>query len=126
MPITAAYAGLFGLLFALLSARVINFRRRGLGTPDNPENWRLKRAIRGHGNFAEYVPLVLVLMLLLEMNAMPAFIIHAIGLALLIGRTCHAVAFSTENGVFQFRVIGTAFTLTALIVAALANLAGLF
>ncbi len=124
MPITAAYAGLFALFFAFLSLRVINFRRRGFARPDHPETWRLERAIRGHGNFAEYVPLILLLMAFAELNDANVFAIHVIGVVLLAGRLCHAIAFSTEKGVFQFRTIGTAMTMTALISGGLLNLLG--
>lgn len=124
MPITAAYAGLFALFFAFLSLRVINFRRRGFAGPDHPETWRLERAIRGHGNFAEYVPLILLLMAFAELNDANVFAIHVIGVVLLAGRLCHAIAFSTEKGVFQFRTIGTAMTMTALISGGLLNLLG--
>jgi len=127
MPITSTYAGLFALLFVVLSFRVINFRRRGLADANNPEHWRLERAIRGHGNFAEYVPLILLLMALGEFGKAGPLSLHFVGIALLIGRLCHGIAFSTEKGIFQFRTIGTVMTMTALISAGLLNLRmGLF
>lgn len=124
LALTPTYAGLFALFFAFLSLRVINFRRRGLAGPEHPEKWKLDRAIRGHGNFAEYVPLVLILMAFAELNDAGPFAIHFIGIVLLAGRFCHAVAFSTEKGIFQFRTIGTVMTMTALISGGLLNLLG--
>jgi uncharacterized membrane protein YecN with MAPEG domain len=62
MPITALYAALLTMLFVVLSVRVIAMRRgsgAALGDGGNPE---LLRRIRVQGNFAEYVPLGLVLL----------------------------------------------------------------
>lgn len=122
MPITSTYAGLFALLFVALSFQVINCRRRGLADTNNPEHWRLQRSIRGHGNFAEYVPLIVLLMALGEFGNASPLSIHFIGIVLLAGRVCHGIAFSTEKGIFQFRTIGTVLTMIALISAGLLNL----
>ena len=56
LPATALYAALLAALFILLSLRVIGARRVhrvALGAP-NP---LVERAVRAHGNCAEYVPL---------------------------------------------------------------------
>src|SRR3546814_3776476 len=64
--VTPLYAALCGLLLMVLSVRVILLRRAmkvGLGDGDQPV---LRRAIRVQANCAEYVPLALILLLLLE------------------------------------------------------------
>ena len=67
MHITLIYAGLLGLLFLLLSFWVVKRRaqfRVMIGEGEAPE---MLAAIRAHGNFAEYVPLTLLLMALCEL-----------------------------------------------------------
>jgi uncharacterized membrane protein YecN with MAPEG domain len=78
LPITLTTASLLGLLFIALSLAVSLERNRskvGFGTgqetsaPLGDENKapRLLVAVRRHGNFAEYVPISLVLLGLLEL-----------------------------------------------------------
>ena len=118
MSITPLYAGLLALWFFVLSVRVI-LGRSGPGKPslgDGGDPAMLRR-IRGQANFAEYVPLVLVLMALLEWTGSPAWQLHAIGAALLVGRLLHGYAFSfTQDHVFG-RSVGIALTLVALLSA---------
>jgi uncharacterized membrane protein YecN with MAPEG domain len=123
LTVTPLYAGLLALLFLALSMRAIAARRQArlaLGTGDNPA---LLRAIRVHGNFAEYVPLALLLMLLLEFQGVPTLFLHALGLALLLARLVHALGVARANENFRYRVAGMGLTLTMIGLAALGNLA---
>jgi uncharacterized membrane protein YecN with MAPEG domain len=54
----------------------------------------LLRASRAHGNFAEYVPILLVLLLLLELGGRPALAAARAGRAILLGRVLHAAGIS--------------------------------
>lgn len=108
MSITLLYGGLLALVFLALSARVVQGRGTGgvsLGDGGQPE---LLRRIRGHANFAEYVPLQLLLLGLLELSAaLPAWSLHALGAALLLSRLLHGYAMSfTEKWMFG-RFYGT-------------------
>ena len=68
------------------------------------------RRIRGHGNFAEYVPFILVMMAMLELSHASIYVLHAMGITLVVARLLHAYALSfTEK--FKFgRFWGTALT----------------
>jgi uncharacterized membrane protein YecN with MAPEG domain len=99
MVVTSLYAALLALWFLVLSLRVISVRRSArvsLGDGGHP---LLARAIRGHANFAEYVPLALLLLLILELSRFSIYTIHALGVLLLLGRLMHgyALAFTTES-----------------------------
>ena len=64
VSITLFYAGLNGLIALGLAFLVVRLRQKtgtGIGTGTSPA---LERAIRAHGNFVEYVPLILILLLL--------------------------------------------------------------
>jgi len=67
--IVPTYAAVLVLIFVLLSVRVIQMRasaKIGLGHGNNPV---MERRIRVHGNFAEYVPLALLLLLCMELQS---------------------------------------------------------
>jgi uncharacterized membrane protein YecN with MAPEG domain len=118
MPITAFYASLLAFLFLLLSARVITQRREArveIGHGESPE---LLRRSRVHANFAEYVPIALLLMAFAESLKAPSILLHLIGLALLAGRYVHAYALSQSPHILRLRVLGMMLTLIAIGVAA--------
>jgi uncharacterized membrane protein YecN with MAPEG domain len=60
------YAGLLALWLVVLSLRVIQARRAARVSLGDGGNRALQRAIRGQANFAEYVPIALLLLLILE------------------------------------------------------------
>ena len=90
--------------------------RIGLGDRNNP---RLQRAIRVHGNFAEYVPLALILAAFVELQQYSPWIIHLLCLALIIGRVIHAYGVSQEKEDYRLRTVGMGLTFGAIIIAAL-------
>lgn len=118
-PITSIYAGLLGLVFLALSMRVIARRRAagiGLGDGGDPD---LQRRIRAQGNCAEYAPLGIVLLALVEGAGAPAAALHVLGLLLLGGRALHGLGLSLGSWRDWARVGGMALTLTMLGLASL-------
>lgn len=117
--ITPVYASLLAMLFVYLSVRTIGLRRSlriGLGHAENP---LMLRAMRVHANFAEYVPLALVLVFFVESSSAPPLLVHALGAALLIGRVSHAFGVSREPEQFAYRIFGMAMTFSVLSLSAL-------
>jgi uncharacterized membrane protein YecN with MAPEG domain len=115
MKILPIYASLLAVLFVYLSIRTIRLRRTlsiGLGHADNP---LMLRAMRVHANFAEYVPLALLLIFLVETSAANVLFVHALGAALLIARLSHAYGVSQHPENFKFRIFGMATTFTVLL-----------
>ena len=118
LTVTMLYGGSLALWFLVLGACVVKRRRTGINLGDGGDTLML-RAIRGHGNFAEYVPLALILLAALELNGTSLYVLHGLGLALLIGRLLHGYAFSfTEQFAFG-RFWGTTLTYIVLGVEAL-------
>jgi len=118
MHILPIYAALLALLFFYLSVRTIGLRRRlkiGIGASDSAE---MLRGMRVHSNFAEYAPLVLFLMYLVEVQGAPGWLVHALASCLLAGRCLHAYGVSQLKEKFVYRVTGMAMTFTALLLAA--------
>jgi uncharacterized protein len=117
------YAALLAALYIFLSIRVVRMRvanRIGLGDGSHP---RLRRAIRVHANFSEYVPLALILLAFVEMQQSAPPFVHALCLSLLLGRFIHAYAVSQENEPVRLRVAGMVLTFVAIGGAALRLLA---
>ena len=79
----------------------------------------LERAIRVQGNFNDYVPLIAVLLVVLELQSTHALVLHALGAALLVGRLLHAYGMSQTNENFRFRVSGMMLTFATLAVSAI-------
>lgn len=114
------YAGLCSLVMAWLALQTIKVRRANRVKLGDDGNFALQSAIRAHGNFAKYMPIVLILLFLLEYNGMSYLVIHAVGIAFLIGRWIHAQGLLNDN--LRYRMRGMGFTLTILIGLAAANI----
>lgn len=117
MNIVPFYAAMLALLFVLLSVRTLRLRRSlkvALGDAGNPV---LLRAMRVHSNFAEYVPLGLLLIFFVESGGASTWLVHVLGLCLLAGRCSHAFGVSQIHEDLKFRVFGMAMTFACLIVS---------
>jgi uncharacterized protein len=117
MTITMLYAGLLSLWFVVLSAKVIQGRSGpgGIGLGDGGDA-KMLRVIRGHANFAEYVPLILLMIGMLEYSGASRWLVHVLGATLLVARLLHGYALSfTDKNVFG-RFWGAALTLLLLVV----------
>jgi uncharacterized protein len=122
LAVTPIYAGLLALIFMFLSVRVIGMRRQARVALGDGGDRALLRRQRVQGNFAEYVPLVLILMALAEIQGVSAWLLHLIGLTLIAGRLIHAAGVSREPEPLRLRVAGMALTFVALMTGALTNL----
>ncbi len=120
--ITPFYAGILTIIYIALSVRVIGARRAAAVGLGDGGNRNVLRATRVHANFAEYVPLALVLMMLAELQSAPIWFLHVMGLALIGARAIHAYGLGQEPEPMRCRVIGMATTFAVLITGALANI----
>ncbi|EDP65644.1 Uncharacterized relative of glutathione S-transferase [alpha proteobacterium BAL199] len=123
MIVTPLYAGLLALVFLVVSLRVIGHRRATRIDLGDGGDRTLLRHQRIHANFAEYVPITLILMTLAELQGLPAWMLHATGLALIIGRLTHTHAVGREPEPAGARVVAMTLTFAALAFAALAVIA---
>jgi uncharacterized membrane protein YecN with MAPEG domain len=106
VAVTGLYAGILGLVFFVLSMRVINNRVRAKVNLLDGGDDALTRAMRVHGNFAEYVPFALLLMALAEIQGGSGLFIHVLGTVLVVCRLCHAYAITATTGQNPARFIG--------------------
>lgn len=120
--ITALYAGLAGLIYLWLTWAVIGHRRGkviSLGDGDNP---KVAMSIRGQGNAAEQMPIILIMLGLTEMLGAPGYALHIAGLAFIVGRVLHGLHFNGYIG-FWARPGGMLLTLLTTLILALGLIA---
>jgi uncharacterized protein len=115
MLVTPIYASLLTFLFVVLSIRVIGFRRVARVALGDGGEVSLMRHIRVHANFAEYVPLALLLLALAELQRSPQWTIHSLGLLLVTGRIVHAYGVGRDPEARYCRVLGMAMTFAVLL-----------
>ncbi len=116
--ITGFYAGLCAFFAIFMVMNVVRRRmkyRVSLGDGGNDD---LNRFMRAHGNFVETVPIALLLMLIIEMRGAPFWVVHWLGVLLLIGRGVHFIGLTTGKGYGKWRMAGMALTLTVYIIGA--------
>ncbi len=115
MIVTLMTAGLCGLLYVWLSFRVVQIRQSArVSLGDGGDELLLSR-IRAHANFAEYVPICLILIAAIEVSdttSPPA--LYAAGIALVAVRAAHAIGLA-QGGPNRWRVAGTAGTWTIMV-----------
>ncbi|MDN7123405.1 MAPEG family protein [Pseudidiomarina terrestris] len=118
LPISMLYAGLLALLYFVLAALVIRLRWRdrvGIGTGESKD---LEVAVRIHGNFAEYVPFLLLLLVLMELSGASGMLLHTVGGLLFVARVCHAIGLRMSIGPSWARTVGVLGTFIVLLVQA--------
>ncbi len=121
-PITAFYAGLLAITFVYLSILVVKQRKSKKVSLGDGGDAHLSAYMRAHGNFAEYVPLSLVLIFIAEVNDTSAVLLHILGSALLIGRLIHAYGLTNHSGASWQRIWGMLLTFLVLLGGAVLNL----
>lgn len=106
IAVTPVFGAILACIYVFLAVRVIRLRRSEQIALGSAGNKRLERAIRVHGNFAEYVPISLLLLLMLELLHAGVIIVGLLGTTLLLGRCVHAWGVSQPREDFRLRVVG--------------------
>ena len=131
IDISAIYMAISGLFLVELSLDVIrgrwkyqeSYEEGGLG--DRQED-PLSRRIRVHANAAEYFPVALLLLVAVENIVAINWVVHTLGVLLIVSRFTHAVGLRGMAGESLPRILGTAGTLTMISVAAILVLVNSF
>lgn len=104
----------FALWIGVTSSR--SALNASIGDAASPE---LLLKIRRHGNFIEWVPLVLVLMILAEAQGAGSLWLHAAGALLVIGRIAHPFGLKIDNAGHPLRYVGNGTNILAVAVLAI-------
>mgnify|MGYP001210038464 FL=1 len=117
--ITALYAGILGIMYVILSVQVIKGRFHYRISLFDGNNDDMKKRIRAHANFAEYVPLALVLMICMELQRADDIYLHLLGITLCAGRFAHAIGIVRYLNANLYRALGTVATFTVITIASI-------
>ena len=112
------YAAVLGLIFIFLSARVVAARRQFRVRLGSGGHQLLERRIRVQGNFAEYVPITIILLTFLELYGGAKWLIHVLCIGLVAGRCLHAYCVGRTDEDIRQRRAAMVLTFGALFVAA--------
>lgn len=116
--VTSLYAAALAVLMIVLSFRISLARRRSGVSLGWGEDMHLAERVRAFGNFAEWVPMALVLMAMAEIGGAPPGAIHASGLFLVAGRLVHPVQLRGDALFTPLRFLGMVGTYLAILTAA--------
>ena len=122
LSITGLYLSLLGLLYVVLAVRIIKLRyhfKTGIG---NGGHQPLAKAVRAHGNFAEYTPIVMLLLACSELNGSHALLLHIVGAIFFLGRFSHSIGISKSQGPTKFRFWGMISSFVAIVILAIENI----
>lgn len=109
----------------LLSLQVSRYRRGNRVLFGDGDNIKLRSAIRAHANFAEYVPITVLMIAMLETAGMPAGQVHWLMGVLLLSRLIHPLGLYVGPRTWQFqvcRVGGITLTLFVMVSAVISGL----
>ncbi|MGI0153393.1 MAPEG family protein [Pseudidiomarina sp. WS423] len=118
LSVSLLYAGLLTLLYIVLAIDIIRLRWRhrvGIGTGNAQD---LEVAVRIHGNFSEYVPLSLLLLVLMDLTGASASLLHGLGALLFVARIGHALGLKLSIGTSWARTVGVLGTFITLMLQA--------
>ena len=117
---SAIYASLSAFIIIWLSINVIKNRRRYKVSIGDGGNEQLKIAMAAQSNAIEYIPIVLLLLFALEYNEGNIFLVHLLGLSLIVGRIIHAKGVLSDR--LKTRVLGMQITIYIMIGLAIINI----
>ena len=125
MPLTIFFSAFFTIIYLFLSFRIGYLR----GSPvmklffkmdKEVSVLKLDRNVRAHGNFSEYVPLFLILLMIMETNNKMSFdYLLTFCLIFLYGRCAHAICFAFFDFSPFLRISGMICTYFSLLVFAI-------
>lgn len=120
MFISAIYASILACLYVALAVIVIRVRRKNnIAFADGGID-ELTIARSAHSNASEYIPITLLLMFAVELNAGPTGLLHVFGTLFVIGRVIHAYGILREQ--LPRRALGMILTFVVIIGLAMTNL----
>ena len=114
--VTMLYAAICGLLLIALALNIVRLRRVHRISLGMGEGSALEQPVRVHGNFTEYTPTFLILLLLAELGGAAFWFLHLLGAAFVMGRLLHAYGLSTVRARSFGRFYGSLISWTSILV----------
>ncbi|MGC6400123.1 MAPEG family protein [Sphingomonas sp. FW199] len=120
LPVALTTAAACALINFWLATRILKIRmKQGIAHGDGGDS-RMAARMRAHANFAEYTPIVLILIALIELAVGTSLWLWLAGGAYVVARILHPIGM---DGWMPGRQAGTIGTFTAMLLLAVAALA---
>lgn len=110
LPVTSLYTAFLLLLMLALAANVVRLRISEKVSLGDGDNRRVRQGMRAHANAAEYVPVVLIGLALLELAGVAAWMLLLYGSVFLVGRVLHGIGMVQPRSVNPLRQLGIVFS----------------
>ncbi len=120
LQVASVYIAINILILIWLAVRVVSRRRSGKISLGDGGSDDLAVAIRVHGNATEYIPAMMVGLLVLAFLESPVWSLHGLGITFTIGRLLHVVGMG--SGPTIFRQLGVMLTWLSMVIVSLAIL----
>lgn len=117
MAISPIYIALAALVFLGLSARVIRYRMLNQISVGDHGDKAMIKLMRAHANCVETLAIGLPLLIGVEMQGAPVWLIHLLGIALVSGRVLHAAGFLRSPQNLLLRQIGMILGFTMMLIS---------
>ncbi len=117
LEITPLYAMVLGVLMLILWFKVTKHRAQMQISIGDGGDTVLHEKIRRHGNFIEWVPLVLLMMLFAELRGAGTVWLHLAGALLVVSRALHPFGLRANNASHVLRIVGNSGSLLALLIS---------
>lgn len=115
LQVTALYAVPLALIYLALWFNIARTRGALKVSIGHADNTQLHERIRCHGNFVDWVPMVLILMILAESLGADAIYLHVSGALLVLGRIVHPFGLKADNAAHPLRYIGNTTNILAML-----------
>lgn len=105
-PITSLFAIPLAIIFLILFMQVVFLRTNLSQSIGDGGNKELHERIRRHGNFVEWVPMVMILLLVNEAQGTGAVWLYTAGALLTVGRVLHPLGLKADVSTHPLRIAG--------------------
>ncbi len=113
--VTSLYAVPLALIYLGLWFNIARTRGALKVSIGDGGNTKLHERIRQHGNFVDWVPMVLILMMLAEGLGADAVYLHVSGVLLVLGRIAHPFGLKADNAAHPLRYVGNTTNIFAML-----------
>ncbi len=116
LQVAALYVALSAIITLVLAINTAFTRGRTKVLLGDGGNEEMLRAMRAHANNVEYVPLALTMLVLMALLQCSVYVLHGVGIALVVGRIVHGIGLTMKSGLSFGRGLGAFLTIAAMVV----------
>ncbi|MCF6196492.1 MAG: MAPEG family protein [Emcibacter sp.] len=117
LQVTSLYAGILALIMVFLAYKTSARRREAKINLGTGGDVIMEKRSRAFGNFIEFVPMMILLMAIIEVQGHRPLIIHIFGIVTVAGRLFHAMGMSGVLKAVNGRFVGAILTYLSLLLA---------